>query len=56
MLGPEQKSVQWMMDIIQKFTHGGDLFVDPFAGTFSVAMACMILSKNRSFVGADLDI
>lgn len=55
MLRPEQKSRQWMMDIIEKFTKPGDLVVDPCAGTFSVAMACMLMPKHRKFVGCDKD-
>jgi len=54
-LRAEQKNIDWMMDIISKFTKPGDIVVDMFSGTFPTAKACMKLDKHRRFVGCDLD-
>jgi len=54
-LRPEQKNVSWMMDLVQKFTKPGMLVLDPFAGTLSVAKACLSLNKHRRFIVSDAD-
>lgn len=51
----EQKSVRWMMDIIERMTKPGALVVDFTAGTFPVMKACMSMPMHRKFVGCDLD-
>lgn len=51
----EQKSVKWMMDIVERLTRPGDIVVDFTAGTFPVLKACMLLPKHRRFVGCDID-
>ena len=55
MLRPEQKNIAWMKEIISQFTVKGDIVVDPFAGTFSTAKACMDLPEHRIFVGGEVD-
>ncbi|MEM1002550.1 MAG: DNA methyltransferase, partial [Bacteroidota bacterium] len=55
MVRPEQKGILWMSNLIEKFSKPGDLVVDCFSGTFSVAKACFLLSKHRRFIGCDKD-
>lgn len=55
MIRPEQKPVALLMDIINKFTSPGMLVLDCFAGTCSVAKACMNLPEHRKFVVCDKD-
>ena len=54
-LRPEQKPVSLMKYLINKFTNGGDLVIDPCAGTFSTMQACMLLDNHRRFAGTDKD-
>lgn len=55
MLRPEQKQIQLMMYLIEKFSEPGDFSMDPCAGTFPVAMACMLVKRHRRFIGGDVD-
>ena len=55
-LRPEQKSIQWMMELLEKFTLPGGCVLDFFSGTYSVAKACMSLKKHRKFIGGDADL
>ena len=52
---PEQKPVDLIKFLLNKFTVGGDFVCDPCAGTFSVAKACLSMEKHRRFVGTDRD-
>ena len=54
-LRPEQKPVSLLKFLINKFTNGGDLVVDPCAGTFSAMRACMLMDEHRRFAGTDKD-
>ena len=54
-LRPEQKPASLMKYLINKFTNGGDLVIDPCAGTFSTMQACILLDKHRRFAGTDKD-
>lgn len=44
-----------LKDIITKFTKTIELIVDLCAGTFSAASACLMLAKQRCFVGWDVE-
>lgn len=55
MARPEQKNVSLLRDIIRKFTKPGMLVVDTFAGTLSVAKACLSLEEHRKAVLCDKD-
>lgn len=52
---PEQKSVHLMKELVSRFSQGGDIVVDLFAGTFSLAFACFQLPQHRVFAGCELD-
>ena len=54
-LRPEQKSVELLKFLINKFTKPGDLVLDPCGGTFSTLHACMALDNHRTFLGGDRD-
>ena len=58
MLRPEQKCVSLLKELISRFSQAGDIVVDPFAGTFSTAIACFTLDKDngaRRFIGCEKD-
>lgn len=44
-----------MIDIIDKFTKPDDLVVDPCAGSLSIGMACILLSKYGIVIGCGND-
>lgn len=48
-----QKPVDLLSYLIEKFSDKGDTVLDPFAGSFSTAIACM--NTNRKFIGIELD-
>lgn len=54
-LRSEQKPVALLKELICRFSQPGDLVVDPFAGTFSTAFACMDLPNHRKFVSCEKD-
>lgn len=56
-LRPEQKSLALLEELIQRFSQPGDIVVDPFAGTFSTAVACLRvpLGQYRLAVCCDTD-
>lgn len=51
----EQKSVQWLMDIIERMTEPVELVVDIAAGKFPGMKACMQLPQHRRFDGCNND-
>lgn len=50
---PTPKPKQFIKEILGMFTKEGDLVLDPFAGSGSVAVACLQL--NRNFIGFEID-
>lgn len=50
MLELHQKSFVWMIDSMARFSDRGDLVVDFYRKTMSVAEACLLLSKHRFFM------
>ena len=50
---PTEKPVELMEYLVRTYTSAGDLVVDPFCGTGSVALACK--NTGRRFVGGDID-
>ncbi len=54
-LRPEQKSVALCRELVSRYSRPGDIVMDPFAGTFTTAEACLTLSNPRRFVGGDVD-
>lgn len=55
LLYPEQKNMLGLKDIISNITLQWGLVLDCYAGTFSVADACMLQPQHRRFVRFDLD-
>ena len=55
MVRPEQKSVKLFMELIKRYSRGGDVVVDLFGGTFTTAAACASLTDYRRFYGCDND-
>lgn len=47
---PEQKSVNWIMDLILKFCKAGKVIVDTSSGTVATAKAVLQLLQHRHFV------
>lgn len=45
-----------MSTIIQKFTRGGDLLMDTYAGKLSTEKSRLMLLCHRRFVGCDIDV
>ena len=52
-LHPTQKPINLMEYLIEKSSKEGDLVLDTFGGSFSVAFACH--NSKRSFIGCELD-
>lgn len=50
---PTQKPVGMLEWIVQNYTKEGDLILDPFSGSASVAIACR--KNNRYYIGCELD-
>ena len=50
---PSQKPVMMMERLIRLSTNENDLILDPFTGSATTAIACML--SNRNFVGFELD-
>lgn len=48
---PTEKPLSLMMELVADFTQPGDLVCDPFAGSFTTALACLKL--GRKFVGIE---
>lgn len=44
-----------MKDLVSKFLKPGKILVDPCAGTFATAKACMVLLKQCRFVGSEIN-
>ena len=51
----EQKPLPLLKELIMRYTKPGDIVMDMYAGTFSVALACLTLPQHRVFVGCELD-
>ncbi len=51
---PTQKPLGLFKDIIEKHSNIGDLILDPFAGSFTTAKACLDL--NRKFICIEKDL
>ncbi|MFA5999866.1 MAG: site-specific DNA-methyltransferase [Candidatus Paceibacterota bacterium] len=51
-LHPTQKPVDLMEYLIETYTNENDIVLDPFAGSFTTAIAC--LNSNRKFIGIEL--
>jgi len=49
---PTIKSKRFIMEVLRMFTRKGELVLDPFIGSGSVAVACLRLS--RSFIGFEI--
>lgn len=49
------KSTTWMRGIVQRITKPGNLVLETFAWTFSVAKAYMLLPKHKRFIGSGVD-
>lgn len=50
---PTQKPLALFNDLILKHSHEGDLVVDPFLGSGTTAMSCVL--NGRKFIGGDVD-
>ena len=53
MLHPTQKPLSLIKRIIMKWTDEGAIVLDPYAGSGTVAVAC--IETNRSFLGYEID-
>lgn len=57
--GPEKGNHKWQQSLseavylVRAFSEPGDLVVDPFLGSGTVAVACY--KENRRFIGCDID-
>lgn len=49
---PCPKPIEWAYWLIERATEEGDLVLDPFAGSFTTGVACVIL--NRKFIGIEI--
>lgn len=54
-LGPAQKGVVGMKDVVRKFLWLCETVVDPCAGTSTPADACMFLSRHHWFLRCEID-
>ncbi|MQY58200.1 MAG: hypothetical protein GH144_01135 [Clostridia bacterium] len=52
-LHPWQKSEREMDELLEKFTHPGDLILDPFAGSGTTLVSC--LKNKRRCIGIELE-
>lgn len=50
---PEQKSVAFMKDLLQKFSKYSNLMLEALATTLPIAKVCPLLDKHRRFVVFD---
>lgn len=50
---PTQKPLKLISDLIKKHSNEGDLVLDPFAGTGTVAHAC--INENRKYINIEKD-
>lgn len=51
---PEQKSLCWMKDMVDKFNIAEELVMEPSAGTFKSANMSMLLPQHQWFVRCDV--
>ena len=49
---PAEKPVELLSDLIKKSSDENDIIIDPFAGSFTTAVACKLL--NRRFIGIEI--
>ena len=52
---PEQKPISLLKELIERHSLPGAIVADPFAGTYSTAVACLQLPSPRKFVGCEID-
>lgn len=52
-LHPNEKHVKWLIRPIVQSSDVGDLVLDPFAGSGSVAKACYLTSRNSISIEMD---
>lgn len=50
-----QKSVSLFRELVCRYSKPEDLVLDPFAGTFTTAEACLSVEEPRRFLGGDSD-
>jgi DNA modification methylase len=50
---PTQKSLDLFNDLVKKHSNEGDLVCDPFAGSATTAVSCIL--NKRSFIGTEKD-
>lgn len=50
---PNQKPLALCLELVAKFTHAGELVVDPFAGSGRIGEACVLL--GRDYLGIEQD-
>jgi site-specific DNA-methyltransferase (adenine-specific) len=50
---PGQKPLELMRKIVRDYSHAGDLVCDPYAGSGTTMIACVL--EGRRFVGAEYD-
>jgi len=51
---PTQKPLELMKWIVLNYTKPGDWILDPFAGSFTTGVACMLTGRN--FIGIERDV
>lgn len=51
MLGPEQKSIALLNDLVQKFAKPCDMMLDAYASTLSTTKMCLLMNRHRRFCG-----
>ena len=50
---PSPKPISYMLKLVERVTEQGDLVLDPFCGSGTTGVACMML--GRRFLGIELD-
>lgn len=53
MLISEQESMEWMRDLMSKFSKSGELVLNNWSGTSATEKACLQLSDHCRFVGCE---
>lgn len=44
---PEQKSLAFMVTLVEKYHQPGVIVYDPFAGSYATGLACLLLPLHR---------
>lgn len=55
LLGPEPKSVEWVMDLVNEFCKAEEIVLDTGASISATAKACLKLPEHHRFVGFKKD-